>query len=143
MHKLYELKEKLCKEMEDFETEPMTPSKVDAIYKLASAAKNLDKMIKAKEEEEGGYSERGSYRGGSYRGGSYEGGSYNEGGSYDGGSYARGRRNAPRDSMGRYSGEGYSRHGDMAEELRSLMDRAPDAMKRELQRLADKMEDQR
>lgn len=131
MGKLYEQYEKVKRDIEDFDYEHGSASEFE---RLTTIGKNLYKMAKA--EEENGYSERGSYRGDSYRGGSY-----NEGGSYDGGSYARGRRNAPRDSMGRYSGEGYSRHGDMAEELRSLMDRAPDAMKRELQRLADKMEE--
>lgn len=59
----------------------------------------------------------------------------------DDGSYARGRRNAPRDSMGRYSGErGYSRAG-LADELRGLMHDAPDERTRqEIQRLADKLE---
>lgn len=94
--------------------------------------------------EGSGYSERGSY----------------DGGSYDGGSYA-GRRGARRDSMGRYSreggsyrgsyardgyarDEGYSRHGDrneMIENLRSMMDEAPDEnTRREIQRLISKME---
>ena len=45
--------------------------------------------------------------------------------------------------MGRYSGEGYSRHGDMAEELRGLMNDAPEHIKRDMQRLLEKLEDQR
>lgn len=131
MDKMMELKDKLCQELDTFELEPMTPSKVDAIYKLASAVKNLEKIMRAKEDD--GYS-GGSY--GSYRG-SYDGGSYNEGGSY-----ARGRRNAPRDSMGRYSGDGYSRHGNMAEELRNLMETAPDSIRRDMEKLLEKVERQ-
>lgn len=56
-------------------------------------------------------------------------------------SYA-GRRNARRDSMGRYSGErGYSRDGGMVEELRELMEDAPDERTRqEFQRFIQKLE---
>ena len=58
--------------------------------------------------------------------------------SYDGGSY---RRSYRRDSMGRYSGEGYSRTGDMVDRLRELMADAPDDRTRqEIQRLVTKME---
>lgn len=135
MDKLYELKDKLCQELDEMAEKPLNPQNLDLIHKLASAAKNVDKIIMMKED---GYSGR------SYRGGSYRGGSYDDGGSYgEGGSYARGRRNAPRDSMGRYSGDGYSRHGDMAEELRGLMADAPEHVKKDMQRLLDKLEDGR
>ena len=54
-----------------------------------------------------------------------------------GGSY-RGRR---RDSMGRYTHDGYSRHGDVTEKLRRLADEAPDDVTRqEIHRLVAKME---
>ena len=83
------------------------------------------------------------------RGYSRDGGSYR--GSYEGGSYARGRgRYANRDSMGRYSSRGYSRDGysrdggysgSMADELRELMEQAPDDQTRqEMQRLIQKLE---
>ena len=87
----------------------------------------------------------GSYaRGG--QGGSYRGGSYR--GSYEGGSYARGNgrgrgSNARRDSMGRYSSErGYSRDPqEMAEQLRDLMEDAPDeTVRRDIERLLRKVE---
>lgn len=143
MNKIYELKDKVFKEIENFDFEHGSAAHLE---QLTTIGKNLCKMAKAMEEE-GGYSERGmSYaRGGSSRGGSYDGGSYDgsyESGSYEGNSYARGRRNAPRDSMGRYSGEGYSRHGSMAEELRNLAGTAPEHMKREMERLAEKLEQQ-
>lgn len=55
---------------------------------------------------------------------------------YDGGSYARGRRNAKRDSMGRYS-----RDEGFADELKGLMEEAPDEQTRmELRRMIEKME---
>ena len=130
MDKLYELKEKLCVELDEMAEKPLNPTNLDLIYKLASAAKNVEKVMLLKDD---GYSGR-SYRGG----GSYDSGSYDEGGSY-----ARGRMKAPRDSMGRYSGEGYSRHGDMAEELRHLMNDAPEHVKHDMQRLLDKLEEQR
>ena len=64
-----------------------------------------------------------------------------EGRSYEGRSYA-GRRYARRDSRGRYSrsyGNEYS--GDMVEQLKGLMDEAPDENTRqEIQRLVSKME---
>lgn len=60
-----------------------------------------------------------------------------------GGSYARGRgRSARRDSMGRYANEGgYSRTGDMVEDLRKLMREAPDEHTRmKLQQFISEME---
>lgn len=96
---------------------------------LAHFGKNLTKL-----EEQGG-SYEGSYDG------SYDGYSRG-GGSYDGASY-RGRRNARRDSMGRYSREGYSRAAaeDMANSLRAMMKEAPDDnIKRDMERLVERME---
>ena len=139
---------------------------------LAHLKKNLLKSEEMMAEMEGGSfaggsyaggSNRGSYarggrggqgggsnRGGSYRGGSYEG-SYEgggQGGSYEG-SYARGGRgrgsNARRDSMGRYSSErGYSRDPEeMADQLRELMEQAPDeSIRRDIERVLNKVEQQ-
>lgn len=76
--------------------------------------------------------------GGSYGRGSYDRGSYNRGGSYnrDDGSYAR-----RRDSMGRYSSEGYSRADEMVMELHRLMEDAPDDRTRqEFKRFISKIE---
>lgn len=137
MHELYELKEMLCKELKEYgEKGEMSTGTLDVVDKLAHTIKNLDKIIEGYEEEEG-YSSR-SYPDG--MGGSYR--------TYPrmymrGGSYARGR-NARRDSMGRYSREGgYSRDGGMVDELRELMEDAPnETIKREMQRLVDKIEQQ-
>ena len=109
----------------------------DAEYvdRLAHILKSAKAIIKMEEEAEmdDGYSERMYSRG-------YDRGSYR--GSYDGGSYGRGRMNARRDSMGRYSSnDGYSRGGNMVDELRELMMDAPDEQTRqEMQRLIDKMQ---
>jgi hypothetical protein len=135
-YKLKELKRKLMKELENYSGKEMSASSLDIAKKLSSTVDHLCNIIKSCEEEEGGYSTRMYYerdpmdrdvepgRDQSYRG-----------------SYARGRRNAPRDSMGRYSGEmGYSRHGDMADQLRELMEQAPDEQtRRELERIVSRL----
>ena len=113
----------------------------DAEYvdRLAHIWKSAKAIIKMEEEAEmdDGYSERMYSRG--YDRGSYRG-SYNDGGSY---AMGRGRgRYANRDSMGRYSSnDGYSRGGNMVDELRDMMQDAPDQETRqEMQRLIQKME---
>ena len=148
MHELMELKEKLCKELEEYGKKDLSAGTLDVVDKLSHAIKNLDKIIESYEDEDysgdmmgnrmmGGtsYARRG--RGGSYRG-SY---AYNDG---MGGSYARGRgANARRDSMGRYSSErGYSRDAaDLADQLRDLMEDAPDeTIRRDMEKLLRKVE---
>lgn len=105
MKYLDEIKEKLCKELEDYgRKSKLTASDLEMVHKLTDTIKNIGKI--EIQEEESGYSEarggRGRY---SRRGGEWEAmGSYD-----DGDSYARGRgRNAKRDSMGRYARDGYS-----------------------------------
>ena len=118
MHDLYKLKDNLVNELEELGKQGLGKSNLETVDKLAHAAKNVAKVIECCEKEEysgamGGYSRRGGYsRGMSYADESYAvdptqtfvrpDGSYRDGGM----SYARGRRNAPRDAMGRYSGEG-------------------------------------
>ena len=132
MHAIYDLKDLLCKELEEYGKKgDLSAGTLDIVDKLAHTIKNLDKIIEVYEEED--------YSNGSYNDGgvSYRGGMYN-----DGRSYARGRgRNARRDSMGRYSREGYSRNADIVEQLRDLMNEAPDDRSRqEIQKLVSKME---
>lgn len=162
MHELYELKEMLCKELEEYGKKgELSAGTLEIVDKLAHAAKNLGKLIEMYEEEEeysgamGGrrynrYSREG--QGGGQGGGNRGGG--NRGGS-GGGSYARGRgRNANRDSMGRYSSDGYSREGysrdgysyaedgvaEMIEEMREMMQDLPQDKQREVQKFIQKME---
>lgn len=151
MDELYELKELLCKKLEEYAKKgELTANSLEVIDRLSHAAKNVGKLIEMYEDEDGGYSEEG--RGGSYRysyarGGnrySRESGGGNRGG---GQSYARGRgRNARRDSMGRYSSEGgYSRTSDIEElvdNLRDMMQDLPEETKREAQRFMMKLEEQ-
>lgn len=108
MHKLYDLKTMLCEELEEYGSKgKLDVGSLDVVDKLAHAIKNIEKIIEAKEDE--GYSgDMMSYEG---RGRSYRGGR----------SYARGRRNARRDSMGRYSGA----EDDFMMELKELMADAP------------------
>lgn len=143
MHKLYDLKEKLVRELEDYsQNGKYSKEDVELIKYMASAVDHLCNIVADAEEEE--YS---SAMGGTYNGmnnGSYNDGSYNRGGSYrySRNSYARGRgSNARRDSMGRYSSRGYSRDDGMVSELRELMQDAPnEQVRQEFQRLIDRVE---
>ena len=132
MHDLRELKEKLMKELEEYGgNAKYSKEDVETIKYMASA---IDHICNISEDEEG-YSGHYPY----WMGGAYADGNMNGNRSYRG-SYA-GRRNARRDSMGRYSGDGYSRDGGMVEELRELMQDAPDERTRqEFQRFIDKIE---
>ena len=132
MHEIYELKEQLMKELEEYGKKgEMSTGSLEVVDKLAHTIKNLCKIIETAEDE-GEYSmaDRRSYR---------------DGRMYDGNtmrSYARGRgRNAKRDSMGRYSSAGYSYgNEDMVEQLESLMMDAPEHIKSDIQRLITKVE---
>ena len=145
MDAVYELKDMLCEELEEYgKKDKLDVGGLEIVDKLAHTIKNLDKIIESYEDE--GYSEA-YYDGGSYEG-NMGGGSYARRYSRErggrGGSYAmargdgRGRgRNAKRDSMGRYSSDGRM----MAQELRELMEDAPNEhIKMEMQKLIQKVE---
>ena len=120
MHKLYELKENLIKELEGYANSgKYSKDDVQAIKYMASAVDHLCNIMDGDEEYSGNMMYDGSMR--SYRGD---------------GSYARGRgRNAKRDAMGRYSG------GDIIGRLEDLMNDAPDDRTRqEMQKFITKME---
>lgn len=121
MHRLEQLKDMLCEELEEYGSkDKLDMGGLEIVDKLAHAIKNIDKILMAEE----GYSEeysremrvRPSY------------------GMYGRGYSQRGRK---RDSMGRYS-----RANDMmVDELRQMMDDAPDEHTRmELERFINKME---
>ena len=144
---LHELCEMLSRALKDANEKlrnaggKLSTSDLDYVDKLTHALKSIKTTVAMMESEEmddggsyGSYRMRGYSRDGSYRG------------SYDDGSYARGRY-ANRDSMGRYSSrngysrDGYSGHGDMVDELRDLMQQAPDdATRQEFQRMIQKLE---
>ena len=113
---------------------------IDSVYKLMDIVKDGYEVMSCEDEMYGESYDDGYGR--SMRG------------SYDGGmSYARGRRNARRDSMGRYSRDGrsyrgnsyergYSRDGkdEYREQLMDMLDTAPDEQTRQsIQRMIDNM----
>lgn len=126
MHKLYELKDKLMKELEEYaDNGKFSKDDVEAIKYASSAIDHICNIMERGDGEE--YSSMYPYP---YN---YGGGSYARGGR----SYARGRMNARRDSMGRYSRAGE----DIAEQLRGMMADAPDEhIRMEIERLANKVE---
>lgn len=134
MHKIYELKDKLCDELEEYSDKKLDAGNLAVIDSLSHTIKNLDKIIEKYEDED--YSS--AYDDG------MTGGSYERGGNRYGSRYAmargdgRGRgRNAKRDSMGRYSSDNRM----MVDELRELMNDAPDERtKMEFKRFIEKME---
>lgn len=139
MHKLYELKDKLIQELEDYsENGKYSKEDVEVIKYMASAVDHLCNIMKDAEEEE--YSM--AMDGGSYEGNMMYGGSYARGGRgryyARGGSYARGRgRNAKRDSMGRYSRAA----DDFKMELQEIMQEAPnEQVKMEIQHVINRMD---
>lgn len=158
MEKLYDLKEKLTRELDEIAEKPeLGAGDLELIHKLTDTIKNIDKICAL--EEQGGYSEAGDYEGGSYGNGSYGGGSYanrgkhyvrghysregggtNSNGSYDGGSYRGGSSN--RGGNGGYSSRrgggrgGYSRAEgaeEMKEHIRMAIESAPDEYREEIQ----------
>lgn len=132
MHKLYNLKDKLIKELEEYGSRDISSGTLDVVDKLAHAAKNVGKVIECCEDEEYSnayyYDEEPSHSNYTYV---RPDGSY----SRDGMSHARGR-GAKRDSMGRYS----RASEDMRHELRELMEKATDEhTKNEIRKLMDRM----
>ena len=116
MHKLYDLKDMLCEELEEYADKgKLDMGGLEIVDKLAHAIKNIDKII----DKEDGYSERRYSERGAYE--NYRG-SYGDSYGREGYSTRRGRTgNVRRDSMGRYA-----RATDMRTEIERLMDEAPD-----------------
>lgn len=122
MEYMYELKEKLCDELEEIAKKgELGAGDLEIVHKLTDTIKNLDKIEML---EDGGYSQAGDWEADMR-------GTYGRGSSY------RGRK---RDSMGRYSREGrggrggYSRHDAkeaMMEQMEMLMDQAGSERERE------------
>ena len=122
MEYMYELKDKLCKELDEIARKPeMGAGDLEISHKLTDTIKNLDKIEML---EDGGYSQAGDWEADMR-------GTYGRGSSY------RGRK---RDSMGRYSREGrggrggYSRHDAkeaMMEQMEMLMEQAGSERERE------------
>ena len=136
MEYMHELKEKLCKELEEIANKgELGAGDLEIIHKLTDTIKNLDKIEML---EDGGYSQAGDWE--------IEGRAYNRGNSY-----ARRKR----DSMGRYSRDGrmmrggyrdgrmYSRaeaKDEIMEKIEDMMDDADPKEKEILRRAMDQLE---
>lgn len=130
MHKLYELKETLCDELEGYANKgKLSAGDLEIVDKLSHTIKNLCKIIEKYEEDDysGTYSmKRNRYSRENGRGGNY---SNERGDSY---AMARNRR-----SNGRYSND----NDMMVMELRELMEDAPDEKTRmEFEKFIKKIE---
>lgn len=120
MQTYHDLKDMLCRELDEITRKgELTAGSLDTVDKLTHSIKSLETIIamnEAQDGESGYYPYMGGYR-------SYEDGMHDS---------RRGRSGARRrDAMGRYSREnrGYSRadaREDMIEDLRDLMNDAPD-----------------
>ena len=128
MHELYELKETLCKELEEYGRKgKMNSGDLEVVDKLAHAIKNLDKIIENSDEDYSGARGRNARRDSRGRYAS----------EYPMTEYpmARGRM-----ERGGYSNR-YSNAGNMVSELRELMEDAPDERTRmEFEKFIRKME---
>lgn len=98
MHELYELKNRLCEELEEYKDKPLDKTNLDVIDKLSHTIKNLGKIIEQKEEEDG-YSNMG---------------------------YSNARRRDSRGRYSRDGMPMYSYDDEMISKLHKLMDEAPD-----------------
>lgn len=132
MHKLYELKEMLCRELEDYGSKDrLDAASLDVVDKLAHAIKNIDRVIS---ENEDGYGMSHRRSRAMYPGTDIA----------DGVSYARGRgRGARRDALGRYSrADGEMTNEELVTELHGLMDdvrdeRTKDELRHVIRRLGN------
>lgn len=133
MEYMHDLKDKLCKELEEIARKPeMSAGDLEAVHKLTDTIKNIDKIEML---EDGGYSRDGDWE--------MEGrGTYDRGASY------RGRK---RDSMGRYSRDDrygpttrmYSRaeaKDQLMDQISNLMDNASDQERTILRRAMEQLE---
>lgn len=138
MDYLYDLKEKLCKELEEYaQKSNMNAGDLEMIHKLTDTIKNVDKIVML---EESGYSQEADMEGGSYaRGSSYANrGKHYVRGHYsrDGGYSREGRGGYSRDDYSR--ARGYSRTDakeQMLDQLGSMMENASNDREREAIRM--------
>ena len=116
MDKLYDLKDKLCEELENLARKPdMGPGDLELIHKLTDTIKNIGKIEML--EEEGGYSQEDGQ---------------------DGGGCNRVGRNPRRDSRGRYSRD--DGRSEMMEHLEMALDSASDQDRETIKRFMRQLE---
>lgn len=133
MEKLYDIKEKLCEELEEYaRKQELGAGDLEVLHKLTDTIKNIDKICML--EEEGGYSQAAD--GGDYgRGSSYA----NRGKHWVRGHYSRDdgmeRR---RNNRGRYSRD--DGRSEMMEHLEMALDAATDADREVIKRFMRQLE---
>ena len=146
MEKLFDLKEKLCEELEEYSRKPdVKAGDLEVIHKLTDTIKNIDKIVMLEDEEMGGYSS-------ANRGKHYVRGHYSRADGRDGysreGDYSRDGRNdmmhdggyssRRRDSRGRYSrADGRS---EMMEHLEMAVDFADEKDRETIKRFMKQLE---
>lgn len=144
MEKIYDLKEKLCEELEEYaRKQDLGAGDLEVVHKLTDTIKNIDKICML---EDGGYSEDDGYgRGSSYasRGQHYVRGHYSrEGGNMGGGQGGySGRRGGGRGGYSR--NVGYSEddgRSEMMEHLEMAMDAANEQDRETIKRFMRKIE---
>lgn len=143
MDKIYDLKDKLCEELEEYaRKQDMGAGDLEVIHKLTDTIKNIDKICML--EEEGGYSEAvdgGDYgRGSSYanRGKHYVRGHYSRDGGSAGGQGGYSSRRGGRDGRGRYSRD--DGRSEMMEHLEMAMDSATEQDRETIKRFMRQLE---
>lgn len=153
MKALYELKEMLCKELEEIARKgELTAGGLETVHKLTDTIKNIYKITML-EEDDGGYSQRRGYSrdGGYSRGGDWEargrfGHSYDDGGSsyanrgqhYVRGHYSRDDgRAGMRQTRGMYSRD--DGREEMMGELEDMMQDADARQKEIIRRVMDEL----
>lgn len=143
MEKLYNLKDKLCEELEEYaRKQEMGAGDLEVIHKLTDTIKNIDKIFALEENQ--GYSENGDQRSGSYsRGSSYA----NRGQHYVRGHYSReggnfGGQDGYSSRRENYRG-GYSREdgrNKMMEHLEMAIESATDEDRETIKRFMRQLE---
>lgn len=144
MKELYELKEKLCNELEEYaRKQEMGAGDLEVIHKLTDTIKNIDKICMLEEE---GYSEDGYGGGSSYARRRDSRGRYSRDGGRDGmdGDGYSSRRGGGRSSRGgSRRGGGYSRddgRSEMMEHLELALDSANEQDRETIKRFMREME---
>ena len=137
MEKLYDIKDKLCEELEEYaRKQDLGAGDLEVLHKLTDTIKNIDKICML--EEEGGYSGDGEkYDGGaSYanRGKHYVRGHY----SRDGGRDGMGGYSSRRDNRGRYSRD--DGRSEMMEHLEMAMETANEQDRENIKRWMRQLE---
>lgn len=138
MDKLYDIKEKLCEELEEYaRKQELGAGDLEVLHKLTDTIKNIDKI--AMLEGEDGYSQGADGRYPYDQGSSYA----NRGKHWVRGHYSRDGRSMDRAGRGYRGGRGYSRddgRSQMMEHLEMALDSASDEDRETIKRFMRQLE---